>query len=71
MANTEPGNSRYLSTLTALPGGRVLGKVRQVIGLVIEVSGVRPFIGEICKIRSFSARFLSPRRWALKISAAF
>lgn len=54
MANTEPGNSRYLSTLTALPGGRVLGKVRQVIGLVIEVSGVRPFIGEICKIRSFS-----------------
>jgi FliI/YscN family ATPase len=52
MAITESGNGRYLSTLTSLSGGRVLGKVRQVIGLVIEVSGIRPFIGEICNIRS-------------------
>ncbi len=52
MAVTESGNGRYLSTLTSLQGGRVFGKVRQVIGLVIEVSGVRPFIGEICRIRS-------------------
>jgi flagellum-specific ATP synthase len=52
MAVTESGNGKYLSTLTSLQGGRVFGKVRQVIGLVIEVSGVRPFIGEICRIRS-------------------
>ncbi len=54
MAGTEPCNGKYLNTLTALPGGRVKGKVRQVIGLVIEVSGIRPFIGEICNIRSTS-----------------
>lgn len=52
MARTDRDNGRYLRTLHALPGGKVLGKVRQVIGLVIEVSGIRPFIGEICTIRS-------------------
>ncbi len=52
MTGTKTSNGKYLSTLTALPGGRVMGKVRQVIGLVIEVSGIRPFIGEICYIRS-------------------
>jgi flagellum-specific ATP synthase len=52
MVVTESGNGKYLSSLTSLQGGRVFGKVRQVIGLVIEVSGVRPFIGEICRIRS-------------------
>jgi flagellum-specific ATP synthase len=54
MASTETSNGKYLSTLTAFPGGKVKGKVRQVIGLVIEVSGVRPFIGEICHIHSTS-----------------
>ncbi len=52
MNSTELTSAKYLSKLTAMPGGRVKGKVRQVIGLVIEVSGIRPFIGEICKIRS-------------------
>ena len=52
MESTNSGNGRYLATLTSLPGGRVRGKVRQVIGLVIEVSGIRPFIGEICRIYS-------------------
>ena len=28
-----------------LPGGRLTGKVCQVIGLVVEASGIRPFIG--------------------------
>jgi len=53
MSGTKASNLKYLSSLTAIPGGgRVKGKVRQVIGLVIEVSGIRPFIGEICYIRS-------------------
>ncbi len=54
MAGTEASNGKYFSTLTAMPGGRVKGKVRQVIGLVIEVSGIRPFIGEICNIHSYT-----------------
>ncbi len=52
MTGTKTSNGKYLSSLAAPPGVRVLGKVRQVIGLVIEVSGIRPFIGEICYIRS-------------------
>ncbi len=52
MTSTEASNGKYFSSLTAMPGGRVKGKVRQVIGLVIEVSGIRPFIGEICNIKS-------------------
>lgn len=54
MTGTESCNGKYLSRLTALPGGKVKGKVRQVIGLVIEVSGIRPFIGEICYIHANS-----------------
>ncbi len=52
MASTETYNKKYLHSLTAINSGRVLGKVRQVIGLVIEVSGIRPFIGEICYIHT-------------------
>lgn len=52
MANTETSNGKYIARLTSLQGGTVKGKVRQVIGLVIEVSGIRPFIGEICYIHS-------------------
>lgn len=52
MTVTDTSNGKYLATLTAFPGGKVMGKVRQVIGLVIEVSGIRPFIGEICYIHS-------------------
>lgn len=54
MSTVESVNGKYLTRLTTLPGGRVKGKVRQVIGLVIEVSGIRPFIGEICHIYSTS-----------------
>ena len=50
MAGTKAESNRYLAGLTALPGGSLKGKVRQVIGLVIEVSGIRPFIGEVCNI---------------------
>ncbi len=52
MSGIEACNGKYLSGLSAQPGGRIKGKVRQVIGLVIEVSGIRPFIGEICYIHS-------------------
>ncbi len=54
MKSTESLNGKYLSSLTAMPGGKVKGKVRQVIGLVLEVSGIRPFIGEICYIHSIN-----------------
>lgn len=54
MTGIEACNGKYLSGLSTQPGGRIKGKVRQVIGLVIEVSGIRPFIGEICYIHSTS-----------------
>lgn len=48
-----PVNSEnYIPALHCSGGVRLLGKVRQVIGLVVEVSGIRPFIGEICRIQT-------------------
>lgn len=50
--NLNVDHQKYLTTLTAFRGGRLTGKVRQVIGLVMEVSGIRPFIGEICVVKT-------------------
>ncbi len=41
-----------MSLVSAHRGGYRLGKVRQVVGLVVEVSGIRSFIGEVCYIRT-------------------
>ena len=48
----ELDHSKYLAKLRCFQGGRLSGKVRQMIGLVMEVTGIRPFIGEICVVRS-------------------
>ena len=48
----ELDHSKYLATLASFQGGRVTGKVRQVVGLVMEVNGIRPFIGEICRVKT-------------------
>lgn len=43
---------RYLSLLDNHRNGYRLGKVRQVVGLVVEVSGITSSIGEVCHIRT-------------------
>lgn len=45
-------SKKYLSHVTNYRGGRLTGKVCQVIGLVVEAVGIRPFIGEICRIET-------------------
>ena len=44
---------KYQELLKGYRSGRMVGKVRQVIGLVMEVSGVSPFIGEVCQVETF------------------
>ena len=44
--------NKYLSRLASCKNGTPVGKVRQVVGLVVEVSGIRPFIGEVCNIKT-------------------
>ncbi|HOP68868.1 MAG: FliI/YscN family ATPase [Dethiobacteria bacterium] len=51
--------NKYLSSLAAYRGGRLSGRVRQVVGLVMEVSGIRSFIGEICQIKTTSGSMIS------------
>ncbi|NLY39468.1 MAG: FliI/YscN family ATPase [Firmicutes bacterium] len=55
----ELDHSKYLATLASFQGGRVTGKVRQVVGLVMEVTGIRPFIGEICRVKTMDGRLLN------------
>ncbi|NMA91960.1 MAG: FliI/YscN family ATPase [Firmicutes bacterium] len=43
-------SEKYLASVYNHQGGRRLGKVCQVIGLVAEVSGIKPSIGEICRL---------------------
>ena len=44
--------SKYLECLKDYRAGKAIGKVRQVIGLVVEVSGLSPFIGEVCLVET-------------------
>jgi flagellum-specific ATP synthase len=55
----EVDHAKYLATLASFQGGRVTGKVRQVVGLVMEVTGIRPFIGEICRVKTVEGRMLN------------
>ncbi|NLZ27961.1 MAG: FliI/YscN family ATPase [Firmicutes bacterium] len=43
-------SEKYLSCLASHESGIAQGKVRQVVGLVVEVSGINSFIGEVCLI---------------------
>lgn len=45
-------SEKYLSQVTNYRGGNLMGKVCQVIGLVAEASGIRPSIGEICRVET-------------------
>lgn len=62
MINTNPqlkmDSNKYLSTVYNYRGGRLLGKVCQVIGLVAEVSGIRPYIGEICRLATGGGEYI-------------
>ncbi|HHW73836.1 MAG TPA: FliI/YscN family ATPase [Firmicutes bacterium] len=49
-------SKKYLNLVTEHRGGRLIGKICQVIGLVVEASGIRPFIGEICRIETAPGR---------------
>jgi flagellum-specific ATP synthase len=42
--------SRYYEEIMAHPLLEIKGRVTQVIGLVLEVSGLHPFVGEVCLI---------------------
>jgi flagellum-specific ATP synthase len=46
--------TKYLNRLNDFCGGRLSGKVRQVIGLTLEVGGLRSFVGEVCQIESLT-----------------
>ncbi len=48
----QVNSKKYLSLVTSYRGGRLMGKVCQVIGLVIEASGIQPYVGEICSIET-------------------
>ena len=41
-------SSKYIARVSSHRGGRLTGKVCQVIGLVVEASGSQPVIGESC-----------------------
>ena len=41
---------KYYQEIRSSPALSVKGMVTQVIGMVMEVSGIRPFIGEVCLV---------------------
>jgi len=47
---------KYLQEIQVYPGLKVKGRVAQVIGLVLEVSGLCPALGEICIIEIKGAK---------------
>ena len=51
LLNTKHINySRYYQDIWAYPAVKIRGRVTQVIGLVMEVSGLRPYVGEVCRV---------------------
>jgi len=42
---------KYIDKLKDINLYHYIGKVTRVIGLIIEVRGIKPFIGEICKVK--------------------
>lgn len=42
--------AKYYQEIWTHPSIKVRGKVVQVIGLVIEVTGLQPFVGEVCRV---------------------
>ena len=43
--------NKYIKKVADIDTGRYIGKVTRVVGLTIEVRGIKTFIGEICKIK--------------------
>ena len=43
---------KYLQEIRDYPAFTLKGRVTQVIGLVMEVSGIRPYIGEVCLVET-------------------
>ncbi len=41
---------RYYQEIWSHAAVKMRGRVTQVIGLVMEVSGIRPFVGEVCRV---------------------
>ncbi len=57
MLDAKPINcSRYYQDIWAYPAVKIRGRVTQVIGLVMEVSGLRPYVGEVCRVEVNSNR---------------
>ena len=48
--------TKYYQEIQIHPTLQVKGRVTQVIGLVIEVSGLRPFVGEVCLVEVNSGK---------------
>lgn len=44
--------AKYHKLIQAYPGVLVRGRVTQVIGLVMEISGLSPFVGEVCLVNA-------------------
>lgn len=42
--------ARYYQEIWTYPALKVRGRVTQVIGLVLEVSGLKPYVGELCLV---------------------
>ena len=41
----------YYKLISSFQCSRALGKVSRVVGLIVEVTGIRPFIGEMCLVK--------------------
>ncbi|NLJ57152.1 MAG: flagellar protein export ATPase FliI [Firmicutes bacterium] len=52
MKNRPLEYQKYLQVIDAHPALTIKGRVTQVIGLVMEVSGIRPYIGEVCLVKT-------------------
>ena len=49
--DSKPINyAKYYQEIWTCPAINVKGRVTQVIGLVMEVSGIRPYVGEVCLV---------------------
>ena len=47
---------KYYREISASPSINIKGRVTQVIGLVMEVSGIRPPVGELCLVEAMGVQ---------------
>ena len=48
--------AKYYQEIWSFPAISIKGRVTQVIGLVMEVSGIRPCVGEVCLVEVTASR---------------